>query len=353
MLVAPSPKGLKCGPAMTSLDLDAICVPAPLAGLRRYALDGALLLFDPRTGLTAVCDGEETAHLRLRVPRVVQFGITNACNLACAFCSRDERAGSEWTVESALALLRALDAAGTLEVAFGGGEPLAFAGFARLVERLAAETRLAVSLTTNGTLLDDALAARLAPHLGQVRVSAHDGVDLARTVDTLQRHHARFGVNYLLTPERLASLEARVLEWVARGVRDVLLLAYNGRDRALHLSPDDAQRLGERVAVLARALEGRATLKLDICWGERLEAAPRLFGQTPCAAGREFISVSSERRVSPCSFHQHSQPFVDAADLLSILARERESFAAPSREPGCARAVGYGLSTLDTTLSLL
>jgi len=46
-------------------------------------MDGALLLFDRATGMTAVCDGEETAHLRMRAPREVQFAITNACNLAC------------------------------------------------------------------------------------------------------------------------------------------------------------------------------------------------------------------------------------------------------------------------------
>lgn len=119
-------------------------VPRPLQRLRRFALDGALLLFGKHTGLTAVCDGPETAHLRMRVPRVVQFGITNACNLACMFCSRDLEARSSWTADSAFELLRDLDAAGVLEVAFGGGEPLVFKGFVELVRRLASETGLAL-----------------------------------------------------------------------------------------------------------------------------------------------------------------------------------------------------------------
>ena len=94
--------------------------------MRRFPLDGALLLFDRRTGLSAICDGQETAKLRMRAPRVVQFAITNACNLACTFCSRDVDARSQWTPETALGFLRELDEAGCLEVAFGGGEPLAF-----------------------------------------------------------------------------------------------------------------------------------------------------------------------------------------------------------------------------------
>jgi MoaA/NifB/PqqE/SkfB family radical SAM enzyme len=79
-----------------------------------------------------------------------QVGITNACNLACTFCSRDREARSEWTVDSTFEVLSGLARAGTLEVAFGGGEPLAFRGFDGLVRRLATETPLAVHLTTIG-----------------------------------------------------------------------------------------------------------------------------------------------------------------------------------------------------------
>jgi hypothetical protein len=121
-------------------------VPPLLDSLRRYALDGALLRFARRSGLTALCDGPETEHLRTRAPRVVQVAITNACNLAGTFCSRDTAERSAWTADCAFRLLRDLDRAGTLEVAFGGGEPLVFKGFVDLVRRLDEETRLAVSL---------------------------------------------------------------------------------------------------------------------------------------------------------------------------------------------------------------
>ena len=46
---------------------DEVEVPLPLRRLRRFALDGALLLFDRRTGLTAVCDGPETAQEEIRL----------------------------------------------------------------------------------------------------------------------------------------------------------------------------------------------------------------------------------------------------------------------------------------------
>jgi hypothetical protein len=107
-------------------DLDAVPVPADLARFRRFALDGALLLFDRDSGTNALCEGKETQHLRQRAPRVVQFGITNHCNMACTFCSRDMVAESTWTADEVVDFAKDLAAGGVLELAFGGGEPWAF-----------------------------------------------------------------------------------------------------------------------------------------------------------------------------------------------------------------------------------
>jgi MoaA/NifB/PqqE/SkfB family radical SAM enzyme len=323
-------------------DVEEIAVPAALAGLRRVAMDGALLLFDRRTGVTALCDGPETAHLVQRAPRVVQFGITNACNLACTFCSRDLDAASAWTADTAFELLAELAGAGVVEVAFGGGEPLVFRGFPALVRRLHDETPLAVSLTSNGTRLDDGAIAALAPYVGQIRVSIYDDVDHRPILRRLAAHRVRFGVNWLVTPARMRVVEDAVLALHDLGCRDVLLLSYNGRDRALHLSPFDAADLADRVRALAAALRGRVQLKLDVCWGERMEAVPRLLAGA-CGAGRDFVVITSDRRLAPCSFHHTSFPIASAADVLRLWHDERAALAAPARDPGCARRADYGL----------
>ena len=118
-------------------------LPPALAWMRRFPMNRALLLFDRESGTNVLCDGPETAHLRQQAPRVVQFGITNDCNLACSFCSRDLAADSAWTSDEAFRVLADLADAGVLEVAFGGGEPWAFPGFAELVRPLHGETPLA------------------------------------------------------------------------------------------------------------------------------------------------------------------------------------------------------------------
>jgi MoaA/NifB/PqqE/SkfB family radical SAM enzyme len=313
--------------------------------VRPYLLDDALLLFDRESGINVLLDGEELAGLRQQAPRSIQFGITNLCNLACQFCSRDLTATSAWRSEEAFALLAGLASAGVLEVAFGGGEPLAFRGFTELVARLHDETPLAVHMTTNGLLLDSDRLAALKGKIGELRLSIYDDNDWRRTIGMLASEGMRFGVNVLMLPARLASLEALVFELVERGCRDVLLLSYNGHDRALHLSPSQSDDLAARVALLHRALGGRARLSLDACWGERMSAVPRLFDRRDCGAGRDFVVLTSDKRLMACSFHHRSHPVATAADVLRIWSEERDALRAASVIPGCARTVGFGLES--------
>jgi MoaA/NifB/PqqE/SkfB family radical SAM enzyme len=314
--------------------------PAPF---RPFPLDGALLLFDRSTGTHVLLDGPETAALRQGAPRVVQFGLTNLCNLACAFCSRDTRAESRWTPDDAFRLLADLAAAGVLEVAFGGGEPLAFRGFEELVARLHAETPLAIHATTNGVLLTSARVAALRGRIGQIRVSLYDDNDWRRSVALLASADVRFGVNLLVLPERLDRLEAWVLQLMALGCRDVLLLSYNGENRSLHLSPAQSADLARRVGVLHRALPA-LRLGLDVCWGERMAPVPRFGVQAGCGAGRDFVVITSDKRLLPCSFHDRSFAIEDAADVLAIWREQAAALASPARLPGCARVAGYGLT---------
>ena len=331
---------------------DLVEVPSFLRGMRRYALDGALLLFDRRTGVTALCDGVETQHLRRRVPRVVQFAITNACNLTCGFCSRDTTESSAWTLDSALALLRDLSHAGVLEVAFGGGEPFVFRGFTQLLHRLRAETELAVSVTTNGTRLDDAMLDAIAGAYAQLRVSVYDDTDWRTTIRRLAAHDAVFGVNYLVTPARLPQLEDTLAELVALGCRDVLLLAYNGEDRALHLDPAVWAATATRITNLARVFP-RLALKLDICWGHRLAGVPQLFGVEACGAGSDFVVITSDGKLRPCSFHELAIPVATAADILRVWRDARAALASPATRPGCARSPDFGYGRLAKRLPLV
>jgi hypothetical protein len=310
---------------------------------RWFPLDAALLLFDRETGTNILLDGPETAPLRMLAPRSVMFGITNKCNLACAFCSRDLDAESAWTADEAFTILADLARAGVLEVAFGGGEPFAFRGFESLVARLHDETPLAIHATTNGLLATRARLRALRGKLGELRLSLYDNNDWRRTIALLVEERVRFGTNLLVLPERLPALEALVLEIVALGCRDVLLLSYNGPDRALHLSPSEGADLADRVAMLHRALGGSGRISLSVCWGDRMAPVPRCLERQGCGAGRDFVILTSDKRMMPCSFHHLSFAVRTAADVLSVWRDRAGDLALPSTVAGCARLVDYGL----------
>lgn len=328
-------------------------IPSWLRHMRPYALDGALLLFDRDTGLNALLDGPETAHLVRRAPRVLQFALTNHCNLACTFCSREVDARSEWTLDGAATFLSEMAAHGVLEVAFGGGEPLVFKRFAELVCRLYDETPLAISFTTNGTLLDRPLLDRLAGKIGQVRLSIYDDADWRSQVRLLASAGARFGINHLVTPARATTLTDTVLELVELGARDVLLLSYNGEDRSLHLAPEALARLDAEVVALHRALRGRAELKLDVCWGNRLPSVPRAIEpENGCGAGRDHLVITSDHGVQPCSFHHRSWPFETADEAMEIWRAQAAPMRGPTAAPGCAREPGFGLARSQRSLPI-
>lgn len=302
-------------------------------GFRRHALDGAALYFQPATGVHVRIATAATRALRRRAPRVAMFGITNACNLSCTFCSRDPARASGWTVATAAAALRGLHDAGTLEVAYGGGEPFAFRGFAELVAELDATTALAQHVTTNGTLLRAATWPAFAGRLGMVRLSIYDRVPWRPAAELLASHGQRWGANLLVDGASLASLPMRLAELACAGCADVSLLSYVGPEPARHL--DDAGR-ATLAAIIA---DSPLPCRLSVCFGDRV-AVPRLptSGEADCGAGLDFVSITPDRRVQSCSFQDRSWPGATADEILAVWRRRALELAAPSTRSGCARA---------------
>lgn len=304
------------------------------AGFRAAPLDGALLLFHPRHGLNVRIDSPGTRALQRQAPRTVMFGITNACNLDCHFCSRDRTAASTWTVDSAHALLAELSRRGVLEVAFGGGEPFAFKGFDELLTRLAADTPLALNVTTNGTLLTAERVRRLAPLVGEVRVSLYEGLDWESPLRLLAAEGVAPGANVLVDRLRLHQLPALLAKLAQLGCRDVALLRYLGPDEARELDARDEAALGCIIA------DSPVPLRLSTCFGDRLAEVPRLFAHGDCGAGDEFIVVTSDGRARACSFQPRSVPFDGADGLLALWRQRRARPRAPFA--GCARPFPAG-----------
>jgi len=312
---------------------------------REYPLDGALLRFHPATGTHIRIENAATRHLRRLAPRVVMFGITNKCNLSCDFCSRDVRRDSAWSVQSAVDVLHGLSAAGTLEVAFGGGEPFAFRGFAELIDILHDTTPLALNVTTNGTLIRQSTFSRYAGRFGQVRVSLYDDVRWRDAGTVLSEYGQRWGANLIVDDAVLPGLPALLAELAMLGCQDVSLLSYIGPDLRRHLSPRG------RAQLAAIVQDSPIACRLSVCFGDAVPV-PRLFdgadGSGDCGAGLDFVSITPDQRMQGCSFHDGGLPATSAEDILHGWRNERARLEQPSVRRGCARRHANACRTPST-----
>jgi MoaA/NifB/PqqE/SkfB family radical SAM enzyme len=307
---------------------------------RALELDGEVLLFDRDTGTNVLIDNERTRGLKRAAPRMLQVAITNACDKDCSFCYRPMDAKSQWSFDDIVELAQVCDRWGVLELAFGGGEPTLFPRFPELLRKIWTTTGMCPSFTTHGKRLTPELLRAIHGYYGQLQVSVYDEDDTHAIVKLLLAEGARFGLNYLVTPARVRSIEADVVSWVVRGVRDVLFLSYKGNDRALHLSEKECRMFDRSLAKLHEHLP-HVALKVDVCWASRLVIAPQLLNAPDCGANVDFLSLTSDKRVLACSFASEGIAFASPAELPEIWrSLQGRQLAAPS--PGCARMPDFG-----------
>ena len=133
-------------------------------------------------------------HLPDRFPLSCQWEITCRCNLRCVMCytdcfNRTDKIREELTTDQILRIMDELADAGCLELCLTGGEPLARPDFFDLYEH-AIEKGFLITLFSNGTLITDTVADRLAalpPH--SVESSLHGFTEQTFEAIT-QGHHS-------------------------------------------------------------------------------------------------------------------------------------------------------------------
>jgi len=103
-------------------------------------------------------------------PELLSIALLNPCDLKCPFCyapKSNHRLNAEFVFD----VCKQFSVLGTLEVAFGGGEPTLYPGLGELCRRIWTETDLGISLTTHGHHLTRALLDELVAHVSIIRVS--------------------------------------------------------------------------------------------------------------------------------------------------------------------------------------
>lgn len=192
-------------------------------------------LFNRLTGLNLLLDEVRVPSLLwARAPSQVSIALTNACDLACAYCFAPKN-HAELDFEGVTTWIDELDAHGCLGIGFGGGEPTLYPRLVDLCHYVTHHTGLSVTLTTHAHWLDAELAAALTGNVHFIRVSM-DGV--GATYEALRgrsfasflhrldhvRSIAPFGINYVVNSLTLLDLDAATALAAGAGAIEFLLL---------------------------------------------------------------------------------------------------------------------------------
>ncbi|MED5370958.1 MAG: radical SAM protein [Myxococcota bacterium] len=279
----------------------------------------------------------------LSAPVEAHLALTHRCPVACKSCYLE--AGPAGPASKDLGpTLRDLAAQGVLQVAFGGGEVLLDA---RLPELLSQARALGMvpNFTTSGFGLNAELAARIAPHVGQVNVSLDglagtygasrgwEGAKLGlKSIDTLVQAGVPVGVNTVLTRalwDNDAALLALQERLVQAGVHEWQWLRFKPAGRATETYAEQAPQDLER-QIWTRLLRAEAAglrMRIDCALVPFLPELPvdrlQRLGVQGCPGGHSLMTRSATGEWAPCSFVPGSPQADWARDATMVAWRER------------------------------
>jgi mycofactocin radical SAM maturase len=225
----------------------------------------------------------------LSAPVNVTWEVSYACNLSCKHCLSDsgpKRQGELSTAEC-FKVIDQLAAAKVFQFNIGGGEPFLRPDFLDLMD-YAHQKGMVTCISTNGTLIDDDTARRLAKEMVYIQVSL-DGATAASNdairgkgsfekvisaLECLRKQHIEVSVNTVLTRKSYPELDDLV----------VLAATYGAKLRVSRFRP---------------AGRGKdAWNELNITGDQMLAFSDWLGRHLAVSTGDSFFSVSSEDRRS-------------------------------------------------------
>lgn len=283
-----------------------------------------LQFYDRVSGYHVLLD-EKPVPLELwsRAPSLVSIALTNVCDLACEFCYAP-KSTHPLAFDDLLRWCKELDALGTLEVAFGGGEPTLFRELPELCAAIWEQTELGISITTHGHHLNPGLIERLRGNVSNIRFSvdapepaysAIRGRPLSRVEQNVQSIDGQIpiGINTVVngvTLEHLDELALLVERWQA--TTDWLLLP-EIRGGQFTLTAGEWDRFSNWLT------SNIGRFHLNVTYDARpYLRCPFLFAEEP---DQDYVHISADGLLRLCSYERGGLPLKDRAlkDVLDEL----------------------------------
>jgi radical SAM protein with 4Fe4S-binding SPASM domain len=354
--------------------VDALC-----HGREPETADAARLLAELRASLPRPITGARYLDLvdaapapvsnLYSAPTLMDFQITDNCELACPQCYASSTAGGRHAAwDDILLALDRMREAGVCQLAIGGGEPLRHP---RLVEILAAtrEHGIVPNVTTTGIGATPTQLDALARHCGAVALSL-EGVgerfDLRRRqgfpafeqqVERLRGAGIRLVLQITLSAENFNELPD--MADYALGIPDlygVIFLAHKPAGRATGFdAPLSSRPFAEvypRVIEAVTRLRAHTQVGFDCCLSPLLTAVEQDLGFAPtsivegCSATRGSLGLTVDLDCVPCTFlperplgNLRRDSLLDiwrASPAQRFRAGQRDFLARDARCAGCA-----------------
>jgi mycofactocin radical SAM maturase len=256
-------------------------------------------------------------EMGLSAPVNVTWEVTYGCNLACVHCLSDSgrRREGELSTQQCRRVIDHLADQKVFQFNIGGGEPLMRPDFLDLMD-YAHGKGMVTCISTNGTLIDEAVAARLDHKLVYIQVSL-DGASPAsndpirgagsfskamRALEHLRRRDIEVSINTVLTrlsfPE-LDRLVALAAEFDAK--LRVSRFRPSGRGKRSWLQLNVSR---EQMAAFSQWLSEHLAVSTGDSFFSVSTEERRQLGLNMCGAGKLTCCISPEGRVYPCAFLQ-------------------------------------------------
>ena len=278
----------------------------------------------------------------MRTPRSLDIEITARCNLRCRYCyffnnpavEYRELPTGEW-----LTFFDELGSLGVMNATLAGGEPFIRDDLTALLEGIV-RNRMRFSLLSNGTLIDDDIAAFIAGtgRCEYVQVSVdgssartHDSCrgkgsfeGAIRGIRTLQRYQVKVAVRVTIHRHNVNDLEniahllldelnlpgfstnsAGYLGSCRRNAADVML---NNEERKIAMETllCLTEKYQDRISASAGPLaEGRMWRRMEDARAQGAPAFPNGGRLTGCGCTNNKISIRADGAIVPCSMLAH------------------------------------------------
>lgn len=264
--------------------------------------------------------GNQYVEMGLSAPVNVTWEVTYACNLSCIHCLSDSgrKRDGELSTEKARQVIDQLAAQKVFQFNIGGGEPFIRPDFLDLMD-YAHDKGMVTCISTNGTLIDEATASRLAHPLVYIQVSldgasesSNDAIrgkgsfrKVLKALDHLRSHGIEVSVNCVLTQRSYPELDKLVH----------LAASYGAKLRVSRFRPSGRgkqswSRLNvgrQQMADFSRWLAHHLAVSTGDSFFSVATEERRSLGLNMCGACKMTCCLSPRGQIYPCAFLQEPE----------------------------------------------